>query len=590
MPITTGFQVHRLSRLWNLASAFLFYAMIFPASASTQQAAPASPPTPANNNDAPEISQKDVATTFKVRVNQVLVRVVVRDSNGKAIPGLKREDFLLLDGGKTQSLTSFTEIKGGEPDPRSAAAPQNLRDENGEPIPAKPGAIPSRFIVYLFDDMHLSSGDLSYSRDAADEQIDRSLEWERMAVYTTSGLVRQEFTSDRAQLHAALKRIVPETLRRETESACPYMNYYFAYLLDDVHDNLAMTAAIQQTIQCDNLQGMPNATDVARMMVQSQMNQSLGTGGMDAKVLLSMLRSMVRMSDGVIGQRDIVLVSPGFFLMRHHEELTTVLEDALHSGVIINVLDARGLWTDPTYDASRSIPPGPIAIYIKDTESARSDSPSEIAYTTGGTFFHNQNDMKAGMRLLASAPESAYLLSFNPQGLKSDGKFHKIVVKLDNHLKYTVTARKGYYAPAKDSNPEAAARQQVEDTLFSQEELQEIPIEVHTQFYKPTDTTAKLSVVAHFSLQSLHFRREQDRNSDTLTEVCGIFDHNGQFVTGMQKTIDLRLREATLAKLNSGISVKSSLDVKPGSYLVRVVLRDKEGQMISARSIAVEIP
>ena len=40
----------------------------------------------------------------------------------------------------------------------------------------------------------------------------------------------------------------------------------------------------------------------------------------------------------------------------------------------------------------------------------------------------------------------------------------------------------------------------------------------------------------------------------------------------------------------AGITVKSSFDVKSGSYVVRLVVRDSEGQMMAAENGAVEIP
>jgi hypothetical protein len=53
----------------------------------------------------------------------------------------------------------------------------------------------------------------------------------------------------------------------------------------------------------------------------------------------------------------------------------------------------------------------------------------------------------------------------------------------------------------------------------------------------------------------------------------------------------MKLRDSTLDRLDrSGITVKSSFDVKPGSYLVRLVVRDKEGEMMAARNGAVVIP
>ena len=127
--------------------------------------------------------------------------------------------------------------------------------------------------------------------------------------------------------------------------------------------------------------------------------------------------------------------------------------------------------------------------------------------------------------------------------------------------------------------------------MFSRDELLGIAVDIETQFFKPSDEKVKLSVLARVDLKQLHFRKVDGRNHNTLTVVWGVFDRNGNWITGIQKTLDMRLREDTFAaRLNSGITVKSSFDVTPGSYLVRVVVRDTEGQLMAARNGAIEIP
>jgi len=62
-------------------------------------------------------------------------------------------------------------------------------------------------------------------------------------------------------------------------------------------------------------------------------------------------------------------------------------------------------------------------------------------------------------------------------------------------------------------------------------------------------------------------------------------------VQGIEKRITMHLKDETLEKkLNSGITLKTSFDVKPGSYLVRLVVRDSEAQLLSAENDAVRIP
>jgi hypothetical protein len=49
----------------------------------------------------------------------------------------------------------------------------------------------------------------------------------------------------------------------------------------------------------------------------------------------------------------------------------------------------------------------------------------------------------------------------------------------------------------------------------------------------------------------------------------------------------LRLKDETLERLGQGITVRTSFDVKPGTYLIRLVVRDAEGQKLSATNGAV---
>src|SRR6202040_803388 len=66
------------------------------------------PAAQAPANDASEVSTRDTPPTFRVRVNLVLVRVVVRDNTGKIVTNLKKEDFQLSDNRKPQVISTFS--------------------------------------------------------------------------------------------------------------------------------------------------------------------------------------------------------------------------------------------------------------------------------------------------------------------------------------------------------------------------------------------------------------------------------------------------------------------------------------------------
>ena len=215
----------------------------------------------------------------------------------------------------------------------------------------------------------------------------------------------------------------------------------------------------------------------------------------------------------------------------------------------------------------------------------------ELPDATGGRYFHGNNDLEAGFAQVTAAPEFVYVLGFSPQNLKLDGAYHALKVTLKVSHGLDLQARRGYYAPKHLANPEEDAKREIEEALFSRDELQDIPLELHLQFFKSSDVAAKIAVLARVNVKNLRFRKADGRNNDNLTILSGVFDRNGTYITGMQKVVEMRLQDATLEKvLNSGITVRTNFDVAPGSYVIRLVVRDSEGQTMAAKNGVVEIP
>jgi hypothetical protein len=120
-------------------------------------------------------------------VNEVLVPVVVRDSQGQAVGNLTRDDFQVFDNGKLQTITGFTVIKRAaeSAEANSVAPSPDVSDSPGISQPISP---PQRFVVLLFDDYNLSFADLAQAQQAAIKTLDSSLgPADVAAVLSTSG-------------------------------------------------------------------------------------------------------------------------------------------------------------------------------------------------------------------------------------------------------------------------------------------------------------------------------------------------------------------------------------------------------------------
>ena len=307
-------------------------------------------PAPAANADSQELSSRDAPVTFTTRTNLVLVPVVVRDRQGKAVGNLRQEDFQLLDKGKPQIITKFSIENTRLPKTVPVADSAGLVDAAAA---AESTGAPNHFVAYVFDDIHSRFEDLTLARQAAEKHLDRSLDQAtRAAIYTTSGQTTLEFTDDRSKLRETLLKLRPQSGSDNSISSCPQMSYYLADLIENKHDGQAKQAMILETIQCAHLD--PTDVENARQIAESAARTEVRFGEQKARLALISIKDIVRRLSAAPGSRSLVMVSSGFFLTSDlRPDETEVMDRAIRANVTVSSLDARGLYTViPGGDAS----------------------------------------------------------------------------------------------------------------------------------------------------------------------------------------------------------------------------------------------
>jgi VWFA-related protein len=553
-----------------------------------------------------EITYRDEAPTFQSTVNLVRVPVVVRDKAGHTVGGLHKDDFHLTDHGKPQEIAQFTvESSAAKPAERPAVA-----EIPGEPASHEYEA-PARFVAYVFDDVHLTAGELGNVRAAMLKQLEQGIPpQERVAVLTLSGNLSLPLTNDVAKVRETLAKI--QTIAPRAHF--PPATFYAAsqYMRNTGDESLACHFSPPCTITCDRgipqvlqtqmyvtadclqltCQFMLDALGIARATFRSVYSE----GATEASNAFHTLNNIVRLLGSMPGDRVMILVSPGIYLPDElQRSLSDSIDRATRSGVIINTLDARGVYAvDPAAGvAGCSLTQVATQQEIARLEHAAASAQGlildDLAYSTGGTA-NTDNDFLGALNRLANPPEHVYYLGFYPTDLKPDGKFHEIKVTLAAGQGMSVQARKGYWAPAHVEDPATAATREIGEAIFSHDELHDLPLDIDTEFYKTTAADAKLKITAHLDIRQLHLRKADDRNRNDVTVVCALFDGNGNYLEGVQKIVELRLKDENVEhRRRLGLTMTSDFNVKRGAYMIRVVARDAEGLQMAAANDTVEI-
>jgi VWFA-related protein len=470
---------------------------------------------------------------------------------------------------------------GGGTKPAAAAAAADAAGPKSEPRP--------RFVTLCFDDLNTDALALKPAKEAAERFVKTALApGDRVAVVTTAQPQDSEFTGDVPKLVEQIAKVT--THRRFTDDSaqqCLRIRPYEAYLIANNLDNEVLQAKMAECSACYHAPCPPNQVI---SMSQAIWEHALSNSKSTLHVVESLVDGMAKLP----GERMILLTSTGFLTGNLEPDQDRLMVKALHAEVVINTLDAKRLYVvNPTGDAST--PAGWVLASARVVETknaervaqAQNDGMAVLASGTGGTFYHNNNDLALGFRRLGMVPEIMYVLSFSPSGVAADGRFHSLKVRLAADKRYSLEARLGYAASSADAAEAVAPPSKLDGEVTASDTVTDLPVRfTWEQWAGPPGIT----MVAHLDLDRVHFETRQDRRTQKLALVGVLLDSRGAFVTGKRSELDLNLTDATFAQLaKAGFTVSMTLEAPPGSYAVRGVVEDALDGKLTAASGAVEI-
>jgi VWFA-related protein len=453
------------------------------------------------------------------------------------------------------------------------------------PVPAKPAEIaPARFLALWFDDVNakdgMAAGDLGRAQAAAKKFVKDALQpGVRVGIFTLSGKQTLDFTADAPKLNETIGSLSPHMRISERGlEPCPRITPFRAYKIAQFRD--------AETIRLVTMEAaMSNCVSTSQLIE----DQAVETWRRVCEISLDTLASISRVVQylgKMPGTRVLVVASSGFFVETLEQQQDTIINQAVHAGVVINALDAKGLYSEGMPGTRPGDPPAYKGYrdnfyLMHETMQAGerlmvvNTAMADLAQGTGGVFFHNNNDLNAGFHQLGLPPEITYRMSFNPDGVIADGSYHKLKVKLVHSGAYSVEARPGYFAPEKTAAATETPQSKLDREVMASDTLTGVPAGLSVQIGKPSATQRTLSVIVHLDVARLAFSAQNGRKTQRITFVTALFDSQGKMVAAKQGRMELALKDATYESLaRTGVNAKLSFEVAPGVYSLREVIEE----------------
>ncbi|HTG36241.1 MAG TPA: VWA domain-containing protein [Thermoanaerobaculia bacterium] len=545
-------------------------------------------------------AQQTFSESTQVVVVEVPVQVI---KDGEPVRGMTAKDFELYDGRRKVPVTGFDVLDLTAP--AAAGAP-------AVPVPASA----RRHFLLMFDLSYSEPKSVVKAREAAQKVVDTLHPTDLVSVATYSTQQGPQlvlgFTPDRRQIAAAIDTL--GTVKLADRSPDPLKLVYSEALASRFKQPAAASsgaserAAAKEDALIDTLANF--AASAAHAERKAQEQQVLG--------LTRSFSDLARLMAEVEGRKYVVYLSEGFDASLVSGKSNTgpvsagddegVSFDAGDAGRIIAPTDATG--SDDRFGSSHSLNAvekmlesfrrADCVIQAVDIGGLRAGGQQgasradgretlfNMAKSTGGELFENYNDLSAAMGQMLRRTGVTYVLSFQPADLKPDGSFHNLKVELKNAPRGTrVVARPGYYAPVPfKSQPvqvrllEAASDLMSKDSGTIATSVLAAPFGGKERAYVP--------VVIEVDGATL-LAGKQDPKLAVEIYIYAL-DASGTIQDFLNQTIGLDLTKVESSLRQTGLKFFGHVELAPGTYSVRTLVRNGSTGATSLRVTPVTVP
>ncbi|HUO15554.1 MAG TPA: VWA domain-containing protein [Verrucomicrobiae bacterium] len=509
---------------------------------------------------------------FRTQSILVQVPVIVTDKSGNHIHGLTKNDLHSFENGKEQPISVLEEMVSSNakvpPPPTQPGEFRNLTISEDQP---------RNITVIALDTVNTPFLDQTNGRRELVKYLANNVDPTQvlaLMIITSRGLrVIQGLTGDPEQLAQILKKVSGELPAMQT-----------------------VNPDIQADVAAGDAPGMPTpispgSDPTAAMQAFVDHGDALYAQFAQQNAIETTLNGFMGIAwtlSGLPGRKSLIWATGGFpftigepatvpggYLSTLYERTMQAL---LQAQISVYPVDVRGLVTaSPLVDATRSGVPSMRSVNNRSwLQQSKIDTLKEFAEMTGGKAFYNTNDLATSFKRAAEDASSYYMLGYYLDLHNNHAGWRNLKVKVDRK-DIEVRARKGFFVTNATLHMDLTRGTDLNFALTSPIEGTGVPIDVKWLGVSGDGTTKKAGFLVRLPFNALMLdpSGQNKVNFDFAVAAYPFKSKDGKPASTLGKSFAPSLTEAQVAEVRAkGVGFNYALDLAPGQYTVRFVVRD----------------
>jgi VWFA-related protein len=545
--------VSRLSFFWGL----------LPLIAAGLYAQSATQPSASNESQVLHSDQ-----TLRTNTRLVLVDVVATDSKGQRVPDLKASDLTVLEDGKPQKISGFNFERS---DASSARVAQIQLPPSV--VTNAPKFQSNSLNVILFDTANGDFTEQVYAHDQLLKFLNGAALGRPVAIFALQTQLKllHDFSTDNKALSAAVAKYRPPAKNNNSESMESRASAFstrgdYHTSERDIENTLNQLNVLAKVLA--GYPGRKNLIWLSESFPLTLFPETLNQGHMDGQSLRSAVRGAANPAST---QQNLVSSAP----FKTYAELVKKVSDALMSAqVAVYPVDAGAVG--------------------RNDHLASQHTMNNMAESTGGKSFMNSNDLVLGLRNGIEDGSSYYTLTYYPENKNWDGLFRRIQVK-SSRPNLSLRYREGYYAvdPEKINKQDSDAVAENFSRLLELDAPTATQVIFQAQVQPPSEKNKKVVVTFHIDPRTLAFEKK-DNGVEFAKLSCTVWaygkDRDKPTMSSGTVTANLSASEYQQMMQQRFLPCDRQLDLKPGTYALRMGVLDRASNKIGTATAQVAVP